>query len=192
MKKTVTVLMLFCLLISCERKEPNFSEEMIETLADRGEISDGLRLPPPPASFLHLYVLISNKEFHACNSDELFYLYKEYYAKKFKSFEDFLDAVLNEDFVLDKKLFKTFRNYDSFKLNPKIEKEYAGLGFDNFLKKYSEDNVGKEKLRLNRSIIQKNEFPTIKYLLYKNKYDVGFDDYHATYYIWKRVDFFKQ
>ena len=65
------------------------------------------------------------------------------------------------------------------------------LGFDNFLKKYSEDNVGKEKLKLNTSIIQKNDLLTIKYLLYKNKYDVGFDDHLATYYIQKREDSFR-
>jgi hypothetical protein len=33
MKKIVTLLMLFCLLISCERKRYHFSEEMIERLA---------------------------------------------------------------------------------------------------------------------------------------------------------------
>ena len=192
MKKIVTLLMLFCLLISCERKEPNFSEEMIEILADRGEIKDGVvRLPPQPASFLHLYVLISNKEFHVCNSNELFYLYKEDYLNKFKSFESFLDAILNEDFVLDEKIFSTFRNFDTFKLNQKIENEYVRLGFDNFLKKYSEDNIRKDKIKLNKSIIRRNEFSTIKYLLYKNKYDVDFDDTHATYFIKKREDSFK-
>ncbi|WP_337968022.1 hypothetical protein [uncultured Flavobacterium sp.] len=192
MKKILTLLLLFCFLISCERKEPNFSKEMIEKLGNRGEVKNGItRLPPPQASFLYLYVLISNNEIHLCNSDELFFLYKEYYFKTFKTFEDFLDAVLNEDFVLDKKIFKTFRNFDSFRLNSKIKEEYISLGFDKFLKKYSVDNVGKEKFRLNKSIIQKNELSTIKYLLYKNRYDVGFDDYHATYYIWKREDSFK-
>ena len=42
MKKILTLLMLFCFLISCERKEPNFSEEMIDKLAIRDNVKEGL------------------------------------------------------------------------------------------------------------------------------------------------------
>ena len=71
MKKIISLLMLFCLLISCERKEPNFSEEMIEMLADRGEIKDGVViLPPIPASFTDLYFRITNNEIVLINGNE--------------------------------------------------------------------------------------------------------------------------
>jgi hypothetical protein len=106
MKKTLS-LMLLCFLISCEKKEPNFSEKMIEKLSDRGEIKNGIvRLPSHPSSFLYLYIPFGENEIHLSSSDELFFFYKEYYSKNFKSFEEFLNAVLNEGFVLDKRKFK--------------------------------------------------------------------------------------
>ncbi len=92
MKKIINLLILFCLLISCERKDPNFSEEMIEILADRGEIKEGVvRLPPPPTSFTDLYFRIKSNEIVLINSNELFFFYNEYYSEKFKSFKDFLN-----------------------------------------------------------------------------------------------------
>lgn len=191
MKKILILLVLFCFLFSCERKQSNFSEEMIEKLADRGEIKGGtVRLPAPSTSFLPLYVLINNNEFHRCNSDELFYLYKKNYSNKFQSFEDFLNAVLNQDFVFDKKIFKTFRNFDSFKLNPKIEKQYLDLGFNEFLKKYSRETVSK-RLALNRKIVKEGEYSTLVYILFKNGYDISSDCYLGIDYIRKREDSFK-
>ncbi|MDR7369671.1 hypothetical protein [Flavobacterium aquidurense] len=186
MKKILTLLLLFCFLISCERKEPNFSKEMIEKLAYMQE-DPKLGLLPSRYLGLDLYVWKSGKEIYKTNNHDLFSYYKKDYVEEFISFEKFLNVVLNQDYLLDENLDDSY----SFKLDQKIQKEYISLGFDKFLKKYSEDNVGKEKLRLNKSIIQKNELSTIKYLLYKNRYDVGFDDYNAAYYIWKREDSFK-
>ena len=186
MKKILTLLMLFCFLISCERKEPNFSKEMIEKLAYMQEDPKLGLLPSQYLSF-DLYVKKRGKEIYKTNNHDLFSNYKKNYVEEFISFEKFLNAVLNQDYLLDENLDDKY----SFKLDQKIQKECVSLGFNRFLKKYSEGNIGKEKLKLNKSIIQKNEFPTIKYLLYKNKYDVGFDDYHAVYYIWKREDSFK-
>lgn len=186
MKKILTLLILLCFLISCERKEPNFSEEMIEKLAYMQEDPKLGLLPSHYLSF-DLYVKKRGKEIYKTNNHDLFFYYKKNYSEECISFQKFLNAVLNQDFLLD----ENFDDKYYFKLNQKVEKEYISLGFDRFLKRYSEDNVGKEKLRLNKSIIKKNELSTIKYLLYKNRYDVGFDDYHATYYIWQREDSFK-
>lgn len=189
MKKTLSVLILFCLFISCERKEPDFSEEMIEKLSLMHEDKE-LGLLPSKYIGLDLYIW-NNKEIYMTNNHDLFFCYKKNYFEKFNSFESFLNAVLNQNFILDKDLIKGSKDLNSFKLNEKIEQEYLHLGFDKFLKKYSDDNVGKERLKLNRSIIRKEEFSTVKYFLYKNKYDVEFDDPHAAYYAWKRVDSFK-
>lgn len=183
--------MLFCLLISCERKEPNFSEEMIEKLADPGEVKNGvIRLPPPPASFSDLYVLTNNNEILLSSVGELLFLYKGYYSKEFNSFESFLDAVLNHEFVLDKRLYKKPTYLESFKLNPNIEEEYTDLGFNSFLKKYSRETVSK-RLALNRKIIKEDEYSTVVYILFKNGYDISSDCYLGIDYIRKREDSFK-
>lgn len=187
MKKILILLMLFCFLTSCEKKGPNFSEEMIEKLADRGEIKDGIiRLPPPPSTFLDIYINTNNNEFILTTGDELFLFYKECYSNKFKSFKEFLDVVLNNDFIFNKRLFKDSRYPQSFKLNSKTEKEYKDLGFDKFLQKYSKPSSRKKVLELNKSIIKSGEYLTVCYFLYKNRYDISRDCYIGKDYILKR------
>jgi len=192
MKKNIILLMLFCFLISCERKEPNFSKEMIEKLADRGEIrNDSLALPPPLISFSNAFLLTNNDEVVFLNENELFFFYKEDYSKKIKSFKEFLNAVLNDGFVLDQKLFKNPRHPKRFKLDQKIEKEYSDLGFNKFLKKYSKPSKRKNEIELNKSNLKTNEYLTIVYLLFINRYDVSKDCYLGIDYIIKREDSFK-
>ncbi|WP_031454022.1 hypothetical protein [Flavobacterium chungangense] len=43
--KKILFLLLFCFLFSCEKKEPNFSEDMIEKLSVMQEYKDGKLLP---------------------------------------------------------------------------------------------------------------------------------------------------
>lgn len=186
MKKIISLLMLFCLLISCERKEPNFSEEMIEKLSLMKE-DEELGLLPSRYLTLDLYILTSDKQICRTNNHDLFLFFKKYYSKKHKSFDSFLNAVLNENMILIKK-----PNYwYNFKLNQKIEKEYFALGFDKFLKKYSEQSNRENQTELKKSIIQSEEYATISYLLYLNRYDISFDDPHVRYSIIKREDSFK-
>ncbi|MDA6072789.1 hypothetical protein NJT12_24510 [Flavobacterium sp. AC] len=185
MKKVITLLALFCLLISCERKEPNFSEEMIEKLVFE---DNGL---PPYYLRLDLYVLTDNNEIHQTNNNELMFFYKKYYSKEFKSFNEFLNASLNADFIFDKKLLKNNANYlTSFKLNPKLEKEYSSLGFNKFLEKYSKSSSRKDELEFNKSNLNSDEYSAFKYFLYVNKYDVSSDCYLGIDYIRKRKDSF--
>lgn len=134
MKKIVALFTLFCLLISCERKEPNFSEEMIETLAERGEIrNDTLALPPMPIFFSDVYLLINNGKVVLLDENYLFFFYKRDYSKRFKSFKIFLNAVLNDGFIIDERLFKHLNYPKRFRLNAEIKKEYSNLGFNEFL-----------------------------------------------------------
>ncbi|WP_417942956.1 hypothetical protein [Flavobacterium sp. RS13.1] len=188
--KKILLLLLFCFLFSCEKKEPNFSEDMIEKLSVMQEYKDGELLPSIYLG-LDLYGLTKNNEVCKTNNHELFFFYKEYYFKKFKSFEDFLSAVLNKNFVLDKELFKKRIYLASFKLNPVIQKEYSDLGFDKFLKKYSKPSIRKDELELNKSVIKTGGYSTIKYFLFLNRYDVSVDCYIGKDYISKREDAFK-
>jgi len=178
------------MLISCERKQPNFSEEMIEKLADRGEIRDGIILPPAPMPFSDVYINTTNDEFFLVDSNELIFFYKKYYFKKFNSYKDFLNAVLNNGFIFDKKLFKNSGYPQGRRLNSKIEKEYADLGFDEFLKKYSKPSRRKGVLELNKSIIESDEYVTVTYFMFKHRYDISTDCYIGKDYIRKRKDAF--
>lgn len=147
---------------------------------------------PPYYLGLDLFVLTKNNEIHQTNNNELMLFYKKYYSKKFKSFNQFLDASLNNNFVFDKKLFKEKSYYlKSFKLNSKIEKEYYNLGFDKFLKKYSKPSSRKYEPELNKSDLKTDEYLTITYLLFRNRYDVSSDCYIGKDYIRKREDSFK-
>ena len=178
--------MLFSLLISCERKEPNFSEEMIEKLAYMYEDAE-LGLLPSEYLRLDLYILTSDKEICRTNNHDLFIYYRKNYFKKFTSFDFFLDGVLNKEFLLD----ENSKSFYSFKLNQKIQKEYSDLRFDRFLKKYSKQSYRKDELELYKSGLKTDEYFTIKYLLYINKYDVSSDCQIGKDYIRKREDSFK-
>jgi hypothetical protein len=191
MKKIITLLTLFCLLISCEKKEPNFSKEMIKKLSHSGQVKkSSIILPLALSSFLDLYVQTNDKEILLSSVGELLFLYRGYYSQKFDSFEDFLNAVLNQRFVLDKGLFKKPTYLESFKLNSNAEKEYARLGFNSFLKKYSKETASK-RIALKREIIKEGEYSTIAYILFKNGYDLSSDCYLGIDYIRKREESFK-
>nr|WP_315209672.1 hypothetical protein [uncultured Flavobacterium sp.] len=184
MKKIITLLTLFCLLISCERKEPNFSKEMIGKL-----IVENNGLPSYYLSF-DLYVQTNNNEIYKTNNHELSAFYKQYYFRKFKTFHEFLDKVLNQTFVLDKRLFKKLTYLESFKPKSNAEKEYARLGIKRFLSKYSKITASK-RIALKREIIKEGERETIAYFLFKNGYDLSSDCYLGIDYIRKREESFK-
>lgn len=186
MKKILTLLLLFCFLNSCKRKEPNFSEEMIEKLAYMQEDPKLGLLPSHYLSF-DLYVKKRGKEIYKTNNHDLFFYYKKNYSEEFISFQKFLNAVLNQDYLLGENLDDSY----SFKLDQKIEKEYSDLGFDKFLKKYSKSSKRKNEIELNKSNLKTNEYLTVVYLIFINRYDVSSDCYLGIDYIRKREDSFK-
>jgi hypothetical protein len=186
MKKIIIIIVLFSIFLSCQKKEENFSKEMIEKLI---VIDNGL---PSKYTFLDLYVLTNNNEVLKTNNDYLFLSYNRYYHMKFKCFEDFLNEVLNENFVFDKSSLYKIIHHRSFKLNQEIEKQYSEIGFEEFIKKYSKKtNKKNAEFELNKSIIKENEYSTIVYLLYKNRYDVSSDCARGEDYIRKRKCSFK-
>jgi hypothetical protein len=186
MKKITFTIVLFSFFFSCQRKEENFTKEMIEKLI---VTDNGL---PSKYTFLDLYILTNNNEVLQTNNNYMFQTYNRYYQKRFKTFEDFLEEVLNKNFALDYNSPHEIIHLKSFKLNQEIEKQYSEIGFDEFLKKYSKKtNKKNAEFELNKSIIKKNEYLTIVYLLYKNRYDIGTDCYIGKDYIRKREYSFK-
>lgn len=175
--------MLFCFLISCERKELNFSEEMIDKLALRDNEKEGLYVFIP-YKFSDVYFITNRNEIFMTTENFLYASYKLYYSKKYKSYKIFLETFLNENFVFNEN--SRFIIEKKFKLDNNIQKEYAQLGFEKFLKKHSKTSFRKDELELNTSDLKTDEYFTIKYLLYINKYDVSSDCLIGVDYIIKR------
>ena len=191
MKKIITLLTLFCLLISCERKEPNFSKEIIRNFSEPSEVNDTIIKVPPPISYqIDLYVKASDKEILLSSVSELLFIYKNHYFLEFDSFAKFLNAVLNQDYVLDNKVHNKKTYLESFKVNPNIEKDFNRLGIKGFLTKYSKITASK-RIALKREIIKEGERETIAYFLFKNGYDLSSDCYLGIDYIRKREESFK-
>ncbi|WP_264552739.1 hypothetical protein [Flavobacterium sp. N2038] len=188
MKKIIPLIILFCLLISCERKEPNFSEEMIEKLALRDNEKDEL-YAFIPYGFSDVYLMTNHNDIFMTTENFLYASYKLYYSKSYKSYKIFLETFLDEDFVFDENSRLIIEK--KFKLNKKIQKEYTQLGFEKFLKKYSKPSYNKGQFELKKAIIESEEYSTISYLLYLNRYDISFNDPQVRYYIRKREDSFK-
>ena len=186
MKKIIIAFVLFSFSLSCQKEEENFTKKMIDELI---VIDNGL---PSRYTFFDLYILTNSNEVLRTNNYELNEFYKRHYHKKFKTINDFLEEILNKNFVLDKNLFSHIVYLESFKLNQEIEKQYSEIGFDKFLKKYSKKTNKKNvEFELNKSIIKEKEYSTIVYLLYKNRYDISIDCYIGKDYIRKREDSFK-
>ena len=85
MKKILTLLIFLFILLSCEKKEENFSDEMIEELIVE---DNGL---PSKYGFLNLYAKTNDNNILPTTNHYLFGLYKIHYHKSFKTFELFLN-----------------------------------------------------------------------------------------------------
>ena len=81
MKKILTLLMLICFLISCEKKGSHFSEEMIEKLAIHDDEKDGI-ITINNYSFIDVYIQTNEDEIFVTNGEFLYQSYKLYYQKK--------------------------------------------------------------------------------------------------------------
>ena len=120
----------------------------------------------------------------------MLFLYKNHYFLEFDSFAKFLNAVLNQDYVLDNKVHNKETYLESFKVNPNIEKDFNRLGIKGFLTKYSKETASK-RIALKREITKEGEYSTIAYILFKNGYDLSSDCYLGIDYIRKREESFK-
>ena len=177
MNKLLTIIIVVLAIISCQKKEDYFSEAMIEKLnIDTNEI--------PSQYGIDLYLKTDDNRIFLTTNNYLFRIYQKHYKKEFPTFKAFLNETLNNDYNLNKPEIKNLI-YDSFKLNIKVNKEYTELGFEAFFRKYtSEFNNGNTKL--NTSLISEEEYLTVAYLFYINKFDISRDDYIGIDYVVRR------
>lgn len=171
---------------SCQRRQDAFSAQMIQKLST---IEDEI---PSVYNSLDLFIMINDSMIVQRSINDLFRNYKENYSEEFKSFDVFLDEVLNKDFKLSRKTNDKLLYLDGFTLNMHIKKEYDKIGFENFLKKYSKNGSRNDiELELNKASIKEEEYLSIAYLLYKNRYDIAKDCYLGKDYIVMREERFK-
>lgn len=87
---------------------------------------------------------------------------KKKHKAEFDGFNNFMNEVINKDFVLNENGF-----YEkSFYLDKDLKKEFESLSFEKFLKKYSFKKKDDGELYLNVKSLSGNRYLTISYLLY--------------------------
>lgn len=186
MKKFLALFLIVLMFFSCQRQQDAFSAQMIQKLST---IEDEV---PSVYNSLDLFIMINDSMIVQRSINDLFRNYKENYSEEFKSFDVFLDEVLNKDFKLSRKTNDKLLYLDGFTLNMHIKKEYDKIGFENFLKKYSKNGSRNDiELELNKASIKEEEYLSIAYLLYKNRYDIAKDCYLGKDYIVMREERFK-
>ena len=116
-------------------------------------------------------------------------MYQKHYKKDFPTFKAFLNEVLNNNYVISKPKVKNLV-INSFKLNSKVKEEYAKLGFEPFFKEYT-TKLKSGKIELKKSLISQDEYLTVAYLFYLNKFDISRDCYIGSDYIISREASFR-
>ncbi|MBO9584400.1 MAG: hypothetical protein J7574_09605 [Flavobacterium sp.] len=183
MKRIVFILIFWCF-ISCEKRSTIIDDDVLDKL------SKAKYEMPSIYGQESLFVSVKNFEIIKTNADFLNYLYELKFKKAYKSFKEFLDAVLNHKIEIDKNDFKNVY-YEVFILSDKITKEYE-KGFNIFYTKYTEElNLKNKKIVLKKTKLNKDEFLTIQYYFYLNGYQIQEDDYNGFYYVVDRETLFK-
>ncbi|THF52833.1 hypothetical protein E6C50_01075 [Flavobacterium supellecticarium] len=169
---------LFLLLLSCQ-KQPTiyFKENIIKELA-QGDFT-----LPSPYHNIPLFIVIENGEYCNSNITILYHIYQEYYKSKYKSFELFLDTVLNQKMALSKKDFYRM-DVQYFQLDSEISKQYHKYSFKDFMDQYcqKEDNNNYSLKSEFYDKFSNDELNTLSYYLFINNYQTGLDDYIGKYY----------
>ncbi|WP_026979008.1 hypothetical protein [Flavobacterium tegetincola] len=182
MSKLLTLIIILYTITSCQKKEQNFSDTMLEKLnIDTNEI--------PSQYGIDLYLKTDDNRIFLTNNNYLFTMYQKHYKKEFPTFKAFLTEILNNDYIINTPEIKNFI-YDSSKLNSKINEEYAELGFEALFKKYASE-ISSGNIRLNKSLISEDEYLTVGYLFYINNFDISRDDYIGIDYVVRREKTFE-
>ena len=92
MSKLLTLILILFSINSCQKKEHNFSDAMIEKLAvETNEI--------PSQYGFDLYLKTVDNRIFLTDNNYLFKMYQKHYKKDFPTFKVFLNEVLNNNYV---------------------------------------------------------------------------------------------
>lgn len=182
MSKLLTLILILFSINSCQKKEHNFSDAMIEKLiVETNEI--------PSQYGFDLYLKTVDNRIFLTDNNYLFRMYQKHYKKDFPTFKAFLNEVLNNNYVISKPKVKNLV-INSFKLNSKVKEEYAKFGFEPFFNEYT-TKLKSGKIELKKSVISDDEYLTVAYLFYLNKFDISRNCYIGSDYIISREASFR-
>lgn len=164
-------------LFSCNEKtsEPKISKELIDLICEEN-IKHKKVLDSKSKiyiyrnySFIDVFAKLNNDKYVETNFYELLEIYEKRFKTKFDSYNEFMNEVINEDFVLNENGF-----YEkSFYLDKDLNNEFKNLSFEDFLKKYSLRKKDDKKRYLKDRFFSGNRYLTVSYLLYTKGYYLG-------------------
>ncbi len=169
---------LFLLLLSCQKQPTTYFKENIIK-----ELAQGDFTLPSPYHNIPLFIVIENGEYCNTNITILHHIYQEHYKSKYKSFELFLETVLNQKSTLSKNDFENM-DVQYFQLNSEISKQYHKHSFKNFMEQYCQkENSNEYSLKSEfHNKFSEDELNTLAYYFFINNYQTNLDDYIGKYY----------
>lgn len=175
--KIISILCLLCLFLSCQKNAIILKEDIIKELA-QGDFT-----LPSPYNSIPLFIVLENGQYCSTNITSLHHIYQKYYKSEYKSYELFLDPVLNQKKALSKKDFYRM-DVQYFQLDSEISKQYHKHSFKDFMDQYcqKEDNNNYSLKSEFYDKFSNNELNTLSYYLFINNYQTGLDDYIGKYY----------
>ena len=175
--KAISIICLLCLFLSCQKNSTILKEDIIK------ELAQGDFYLPSPYHNIPLFIVLENKEYCNTNVTMLHYIYQELYVSEYKSFELFLDTVLNQKKALSKKDFYRM-DVQYFKLDPKVSEEYIKNNFKDFMEQYCQkENSNEYSLKSEfHNNFSEDELNTLSYYFFINNYKTSLDCYIGKYY----------
>lgn len=169
MKKIIIYILVITGLFSCNEKtsELKISKELIDlisngTLKEKEFFDSKKDIYVSDYNDVKIFVKLNDFKFVKARPYDLLELYEKKHKAEFDGFNNFMNEVINKDFVLNENGF-----YEkSFYLDKDLKKEFESLSFEKFLKKYSFKKKDDGELYLNVKSLSGNRYLTISYLLY--------------------------
>lgn len=177
MRKTAIFILVLSSLFSCNEKINEFkiSKELIdliceETLKEKESFDSKKKFYINHYNDIEVFAKLNNGKFIKTRFYEFLELYEKKFKSDFDSFDEFMNEVINENFVLNE---NDFIKTATFHLDKHLKKEFKSLSFDVFLKKYSLRKKDDKNLYLKDENFSGNRYLTISYLLYTKGYYLG-------------------
>ncbi|MBS4042290.1 MAG: hypothetical protein KGZ59_00540 [Chitinophagaceae bacterium] len=175
MKKVILIGLLFFCHCTSPQQKGHFDLPLLE------KISQLTLIEPPPdgISFTSVYVIGNNDSIYESNFENLRNVYKTSYKNQYIKFSNFLFKALNQKIKLETKNPKIYLYFSrSFVIEPNIKRLYHEQGIKGLIERYCVFNG--DLYTLIDGDLTLNEFNSISYYFFLNKYVRADDDYEAT------------